>query len=77
MLGQCLIEALIIDELFRGNGIGKKLINFLERIVYHHRPAIIDLTSGLRRSKDGTQEFIKLLVIKMKVIWQNFIYKKI
>lgn len=58
------IEALIVDENYRGQGVGKKLICFLEGIASDSRPAIIDLTSGARRAKDGSHEFYQKLGYK-------------
>lgn len=55
------IEALVVDEKYRGCGVGKKLILFVENIAREFSPAIIDLTSGLRRAKDGSHEFYKSL----------------
>ncbi|MDZ5761794.1 GNAT family N-acetyltransferase domain protein [Candidatus Cyrtobacter comes] len=34
-------------------------MKFVEDIARQHSPAIIDLTSGLRRAQDGTHEFDK------------------
>jgi len=55
------IEGLLVDEKYRGCGIGKKLMLFVEDIAREFSPAIIDLTSGLRRAKDGSHEFYKTL----------------
>lgn len=55
------IEALVIAHSHRGKGIGKKLMAFVETIAENDQPAIIDLTSGLRRAKDGAHEFYKNL----------------
>lgn len=40
---------------------GKKLMFFIEERAHNSSPAIIDLTSGLRRSKDGSHDFYKRL----------------
>ena len=53
------IVALVVSTSHRGAGIGKKLMKFVEDIAQQNSPAIIDLTSGLRRSQDGTYEFYK------------------
>jgi GNAT superfamily N-acetyltransferase len=58
------IEGLIVDENYRGQGVGKKLIYFLEKIAKNSTPSIIDLTSGLRRAKDGSHEFYQALGYK-------------
>lgn len=55
------IEGLVVSENHRGKGIGKKLMLFVEAIAKNHSPAIVDLTSGLRRSSDGSHEFYKRL----------------
>lgn len=55
------IEALVVLKNHRGLGIGKKLILFLEELAQEHSPAIVDLTSGIRRAKDGSHEFYKSL----------------
>lgn len=55
------IEGLIVSNEYRGQGIGKKLMNFVENIAKANSPCIIDLTSGLRRANDGTHEFYKSL----------------
>lgn len=51
------IEGLVIDKQFRQQGIGKKLIFFVEEIARQFSPVIIDLTSGVRRSGEGTHRF--------------------
>jgi GNAT superfamily N-acetyltransferase len=58
------IEGLVVASDYRGKGIGKKLMEFVEEIAQENRPSIIDLTSGLRREKDGTHEFYKGLGYK-------------
>ena len=55
------IEALVVAEKYRGKGIGKELMIFVETIAKQHLPAIVDLTSGLRRAGDGSHEFYKRL----------------
>jgi GNAT superfamily N-acetyltransferase len=55
------IEGLVVDEKFRGQGIGKKLMDFVEDFVREYTPSVIDVTSGVRRAKDGTHEFYKKL----------------
>ncbi len=53
------IVGLVVSTSHRGTGIGKKLMKFVEDIARQHSPAIIDLTSGLRRAQEGTHEFYK------------------
>ncbi len=40
------IEALVIDEHYRGKQIGKKLMEYLEEIAKKYSLVIVDLTSG-------------------------------
>ncbi len=58
------IEGLIVSESNRSKGIGKKLMLFVEAIAKHHSPAIVDLTSGLRRAVDGSHKFYERLGYK-------------
>ena len=58
------IEGLVVNKQYRGQGIGKALLNFVEDIAKTLSPCIIDLTSGLRREKDGSHEFYKALGYK-------------
>ncbi|MBP7189750.1 MAG: GNAT family N-acetyltransferase, partial [Rickettsiaceae bacterium] len=58
------IEGLVIDKNYRSIGIGRKLMEFVESLARKKSPAIIDLTSGLRREKDGSHEFYKKLGYK-------------
>ena len=58
------IEGLVVNKQYRGQGIGKRLMNFVENIAKILSPCIIDLTSGLRRAKDGSHEFYKALGYK-------------
>jgi GNAT superfamily N-acetyltransferase len=58
------IEGLVVASRYRGQGIGKMLMKFVEDISKESSPAIIDLTSGLRRAKAGSHEFYKNLGYK-------------
>ncbi|MDF3047791.1 MAG: Acetyltransferase [Candidatus Midichloriaceae bacterium] len=58
------IEGLVVANNYRGQGIGKKLMRFVEDIARSNGICIIDLVSGLRRAKDGTHEFYKSLGYK-------------
>jgi len=53
------LEGLVVDQKSRGMGVGKRLMEFVEAIARASGPAIIDLTSGVRRSKDGSHKFYK------------------
>jgi ribosomal protein S18 acetylase RimI-like enzyme len=55
------IEGLIVDEHYRGLGIGKQLMLFVEKIAVNSAPSVIDLVSGVRRAKDGTHAFYENL----------------
>lgn len=55
------IEGLIVDQKFRGKGVGKALMRHVENIAENNTPCIIDLTSGERRAKDGSHEFYAAL----------------
>ncbi|CZL28831.1 GNAT family N-acetyltransferase [Legionella pneumophila] len=55
------IEGLVVDQNHRGKGIGKKLMIAIEEFARQFSPCIIDLTSGLRRVKDGSHDFYKSL----------------
>ncbi|MCB9427157.1 MAG: GNAT family N-acetyltransferase [Flavobacteriales bacterium] len=58
------IVGIVVSTNHRNMGIGKKLMAFVEGIAKQHSPAIIDLTSGLRRAQDGTHEFYKRIGYK-------------
>jgi GNAT superfamily N-acetyltransferase len=58
------IVGIVISTNHRNMGIGKKLMAFVEDIAKQYSPAIIDLTSGLRRAQDGTHEFYKRIGYK-------------
>ncbi|XVN40881.1 MAG: GNAT family N-acetyltransferase [Rickettsia endosymbiont of Argas persicus] len=58
------VEALIIDENYRGQKIGKRLMEHIEEIAKKYSPIIVDLTSGYRRAKDGTHAFYENLGYK-------------
>ncbi len=55
------IEALVIDENYRGKQIGKKLMEYLEEIAKKYSLVIVDLTSGYRCAKDSTHIFYEVL----------------
>lgn len=51
------IEGLVVDKTHRGQGIGKKLIQFMEAEVKIDIPCEIELTTYMSRAKDGTHDF--------------------
>ncbi len=55
------IEGLVVNEAYRGQGIGKRLMTYVEERAQPYAPCIIGLTSGVRRAKDGTHDFYKAL----------------
>lgn len=55
------ITTMVVDEKYRGQGIGRKLMDHAEIFAKAHGGTLIDLTSGLRRAKDGSHEFYKSL----------------
>lgn len=55
------IEALVVDAHYRKQGIGQKLMQYLESLALQGESAIIDLTSGVRRAPGGTHDFYKRL----------------
>lgn len=58
------LEGLVVDSNYRKKGIGKKLIDYIEKIAKQFSPCIIDLTSGKRRAKEGTHKFYEKLGYK-------------
>lgn len=55
------IEGLVIDAPYQARGIGKQLMTYVEDFAKQYSPCIIDLTSGLRRAKEGSHEFYRAL----------------
>lgn len=55
------IEGLVVDNSYRGRGVGKALLQHVEGLAQACAPAVIDLTSGVRRSRDGTHAFYRRL----------------
>ena len=70
------IEGIVIDDRYRGLGIGTKLMDFIENIARNSSPSIIDLTSGTRREKDGTHEFYKKLGYKNEGLMAKLYLRK-
>lgn len=58
------LEGLVVDPQYRKKGIGRTLMKYLEEFSKQFSPCIIDLTSGLRREKEGSHEFYKSLGYK-------------
>lgn len=70
------IEGIVIDEKYRGKGIGKKLMVELEKIAGKTAPCIIDLCSGKRREKDGSHQFYNSLGYKNEGYMAKLYLKK-
>ncbi|KKR95800.1 MAG: Acetyltransferase [candidate division TM6 bacterium GW2011_GWE2_41_16] len=58
---RCRIEGLVTHTEFRRQGIGKALIQKAESVAKKHGCSVIDLTSGARRSQEGTHVFYRAL----------------
>lgn len=58
------IVGLVVSTSHRATGIGKKLMKFVEDIARTVGPSVIDLTSHVRREKDGAHTFYKKLGYK-------------
>jgi len=69
------IEGIIVNPKYRGLGIGEKLMRFVEDIA-SNSPSIVDLTSGLRREKDGSHEFYKKLGYRNEGIMAKLYLRK-
>ena len=70
------IEGLVVDKNHRGQNIGKKLMIFVEEIAKNYIPAIIDLTSGLRRVGDGAHQFYHNLGYKNEGLMAKLYLRK-
>jgi predicted N-acetyltransferase YhbS len=55
------IENLTVDTWHRRKGIGKQLVAYMESFAKAFSPCVIDLTSNVKRAKDGTHAFYKSL----------------
>jgi GNAT superfamily N-acetyltransferase len=58
------IEILVVDERYRRAGVGTKLIEFVEDCARATGSSVVDLTSSVRREKDGTHAFYRKLGYK-------------
>lgn len=70
------IEGIIVDAAARRQGVGKRLIAFLEEIAQASAPVIVELCTGLRRAKDGTHEFYKNLGYKNEGVMAKLYLRK-
>ncbi|QED23166.1 GNAT family N-acetyltransferase [Candidatus Deianiraea vastatrix] len=55
------IEGLVVDEKFRGQKIGEKLLKYSENYAKNQGCSIVELTSGKRREKNGALRFYERL----------------
>lgn len=70
------IEILVVDERYRRAGIGTKLIEFVEDFACTVGPSVIDLTSHVRREKDGAHTFYKKLGYKNEAEREKRYFRK-
>lgn len=70
------VEGIAVDKNHRGKNIGKLLMEFVENYTRQFSPAIIDLTSGLRRASEGTHEFYKNLGYKNEGLMAKLYLRK-
>ena len=70
------IEILVVDERYRWAGIGTKLIEFVEDFARTVGPSVIDLTSHVRREKDGAHAFYKKLGYKNEAEREKRYFRK-
>lgn len=70
------IEGIAVDKNYRGQNIGKQLMQFVENYAGQFSPAIIDLTSGLRRAGEGTHEFYQKLGYKNEGLMSKLYLRK-
>ena len=55
------LDSLVVDQSCRGRGIGHALMLEFERRCRAAAPAVVELTSGVRRERDGTHRFYRAL----------------
>jgi ribosomal protein S18 acetylase RimI-like enzyme len=70
------IEGLVVDKEYRGKAVGKNLMLFAEEYARSCGPAIIDLTSGLRRAEDGSHQFYDKLGYKNEGLMAKLYLRK-
>ena len=58
------IEGIVVDQLYRGKGVGRLLLAHVEGFAKRHNAYAVDLTSGMGRAKDGTHAFYQSLGYK-------------
>lgn len=70
------IEGLLVDDRYRGLGVGKKLMQHVEDIAQSKSPAVVELTSGKRRAIDGAHTFYKNLGYKNEGLTEKVYLRK-
>ena len=55
------IEGLVIDAQYRHQGIAKKLMVHVEEFAKQFSPCVIEITSGMKRAKEGTHQFYEAI----------------
>lgn len=55
------ITALVVDQEVRGQGVGKTLVDYVEKIAKSNQGKLIELTSGVRRAGMGSHHFYRSL----------------
>ncbi|MDF1678818.1 MAG: GNAT family N-acetyltransferase [Legionellaceae bacterium] len=60
----CHIDTLVVDEVYRGQGLGKQLIALVEAHARSNGAQAIELISANHRKKDGTHAFYEALNYK-------------
>jgi GNAT superfamily N-acetyltransferase len=55
------ITALVVDQHYRQQGVGKVLINYIEKKALHLGCENVELTSGAHRAPSGAHKFYKSL----------------
>lgn len=58
------IEGVVTDPDYRRQGVGRKLLEFVEDIARASGASIVDLTSGVRRASKGIHQFYEGLGYK-------------
>lgn len=54
---RCWVEAIIVDEIYRGQGIGKALMNEAEIYAANHNCLNINLITNISRKEQGSHDF--------------------
>lgn len=55
------IEALVVDALFRHQGLGRRLLEYVQNVTASLGKRVVDLTSGQHRAASGAHAFYRTL----------------